>query len=339
MRRIVVIGNGGVNKLRIQEVPDPLPAPDEVIVEVQAAGLNFADILARQGIYQDAPRKPCVLGYEVSGIVSGVGRNVDKKWIDRSVMALTRFGGHAEKVVVPLRQVFEKPDNLTFEQTAVLPVNYLTAYALVVVMGGLKQGETILIQNAGGGVGLAAVDLAHHIGAVIYGTAGSGKHPFLKKRGVDYVIDYHQQDWREGVRRLTGGHGVELILDAGGGSNWKDCYHLLCPTGRLGMYGISEASSRNRFLARIRLLKTVLRMPWFHPVSLMQQNKGIFGLNLGHLWDEDRKVRQWMDAILKGLEEGWIRPHVDKVFEFEDVDRAHTYLEKGENTGKVILVP
>ena len=339
MRQIVVIGDGGVDKLRIQRVPDPLPAPNEVIIDVHAAGLNFADVLAVEGIYQDAPKKPCVLGYEVSGIISDVGRNIDPKWIDRPVVALTRFGGQAEKVAVPIDQVFGKPDKLTYEQAAVLPVNYLTAYALVVVMGGLTDDETILIQNAGGGVGLAAVDIAHHIGAIIYGTASSHKHQFLRNRGVDYAIDYHRKDWISGIKRLTGGKGVELILDATGGSQWRNCYKLLRPTGRLGIYGISEASSKSSLRAKVRLLRTVLAMPRFHPVSLMQQNKGVFGLNLGHLWDEGQKIRGWMRVIYEGIEEGWIRPQVDKVFEFEDADRAYQYLSEGRNIGKVVLVP
>ena len=334
-----MIGDGGTEKLRIRKVPDPLPAPDEVVIDVQAAGLNFADILALKGIYRDAPKKPCVLGYEVSGIISDVGRNVDTKWIDRAVIALTRFGGQAEKVAVPLEQVFDKPDKLTYEESVVLPVNYLTAYALVVVMGGLSDDETILIQNAGGGVGLAAVDIAHHIGAIIYGTASSYKHKFLREHGVDYVIDYHKEDWFAGVQRLTGGRGVELILDATGGSQWKKCYRLLRPTGRLGLYGISEASSQSSFISKIQLLKTILKMPLYHPVPLMQQNKGVFGLNLGHLWDEGVKIRGWMKTICEGVEEGWVRPKVDKVFEFEDADHAYHYLNEARNIGKVILVP
>jgi len=339
MRQIVVIGDGGVDKLRIRRVPDPLPAPNEVIIDVQAAGLNFADILALQSIYRDAPKKPCVLGYEVSGIISDVGRNVDSKWIDRSVIALTRFGGQAEKVAVPLDRVFVKPDKLTFEQAAVLPVNYLTAYALVVVMGGLTDDETIFIQNAGGGVGLAAVDFAHHIGAIIYGTASAYKHHFLRERGVDYVIDYHREDWIARVKRLTGERGVELIIDATGGSQWKKCYDLLRPTGRLGIYGVSEASSKGKFKAKLGLLKTVLQMPRFHPVSLMQQNKGVFGLNLGRMWGEEQKIRGWMRAIYEGVEEGWIRPQVAETFDFEDADKAYQYLAEGRNIGKVILVP
>src|SRR5438034_2017054 len=170
MRQVVTTRNGGVDVLKIQEGPDPAPRKGEVIIRVRAAGLNFADILARQGLYPDGPPKPCVMGYEVSGIVESVGDGIDRDLISKSIIAMTRFGGQAEQVVAPITQIFEKPETLSFEQGAAIPVNYLTAWALLVAMGGLKPSESILIHNAGGGVGLAALDLAKHIGATTYGT-------------------------------------------------------------------------------------------------------------------------------------------------------------------------
>ena len=180
--------------------------------------------LARQGLYPDAPRKPCVMGYEVAGLVEEVGEGVDQELIGGPVVAMTRFGGQSEKVVVKEKQLFEKPDSLTFEQAAAIPVNYLTAYALLVAMGGLRKGEAVLIHNAGGGVGLAALDIAKHIGAVTYGTASPSKHEFLRKRGFDHPIDYRTQDWLPVLKKLTGGRGVELVIDPIGGSHWKKSY-------------------------------------------------------------------------------------------------------------------
>src|SRR6266705_4701014 len=173
MRQIVTTRNGGVDVLRVEEKSDPIPKSGEVVIRVRAAGLNFADILARQGLYPDGPPKPCVMGYEVSGIVESVGEDVDQNLIGRAVIAMTRFGGQAELVAVPVTQVFAKPDELTFEQAAAIPVNYLTAWALLVTMGGLKPDEAVLIHNAGGGVGLAALDIAKHIGAKTFGTAST----------------------------------------------------------------------------------------------------------------------------------------------------------------------
>ena len=147
MRQIVTTGTGDIDVLKVQEKPDPTGREGEVVIRVRAAGLNFADILSRQGLYPDSPPKPCVMGYEVSGVVEAVGKDVNSSLAGKSVVALTRFGGQAELVAVKATQLFEKPETLTFEQAAAIPVNYLTAYALLVVMGSLHAGESVLIHN------------------------------------------------------------------------------------------------------------------------------------------------------------------------------------------------
>src|SRR6266568_4482397 len=189
MRAIVTTRTGNADVMKIEVYPDPVAEKGQVLIRTKAAGINFADILARQGLYPDGPPKPCVMGYEVSGIVEGVGAEVDQSLIGKPVIAMTRFGGQAELVVAPLTQIFEKPPQLSFEQGAAIPVNYLTAWALLVTMGGLQKGEAVLIHNAGGGVGLAALDIAKHIGAKTFGTASAGKHQFLIDRGLDHAID------------------------------------------------------------------------------------------------------------------------------------------------------
>src|SRR6202030_3071426 len=195
MKQMFIVGQGGPEKLQLRESPDPSPAGGEIRIRVKASGINFADILARQGLYPDSPKIPCVVGYEVSGTVDTVGPGVDQSWIGRDVFAVTRFGGYSDVVVVPEKQVFTKPASLSHEQAAVIPVNYLTAWQLLVVMGSLKREETVLIHNVGGGVGLAAIDIAGHIGATIYGTASSGKHAFLLQRGLHEAIDYRTKNW------------------------------------------------------------------------------------------------------------------------------------------------
>ena len=222
MRQVVIVGRGGPEKLQLRQGPDPEPKSGEVRIRVTASGINFADILAREGLYPDAPRLPAVVGYEVSGSVDKVGSEVDQDLIGRDVVALTRFGGYSDVVSVPPAQVFEKPAMLSHEQAAATPVAYLTAWQLLVVMGSLKAGEIVLIHNAGGGVGLAAIDIARHVGATIYGTASTGKHAFLLERGLHEAIDYRTRDWEVEVDRLTGGKGVSLIIDPLGGSHWKE---------------------------------------------------------------------------------------------------------------------
>ena len=338
MRAIVTTANGDVRVMKVQERPDPKPKPGEVLVRVKAAGLNFADILARQGLYPDGPPKPCVMGYEVAGLVEAVGDGVNPAHVGQAVIAMMRFKGQAELVTVPETQVFEKPANLSFEAAAAIPVNYLTAWALLVAMGGLQKDESVLIHNAGGGVGLAALDIAKHIGAKTFGTASPSKHPFLKERGLDHPIDYRNQDWLPVLMDLTDGRGVELVIDPLGGKNWEKSYRALRATGRMGMFGMSVASASG-IRGKLRALKAIAQMPRFNPIKLINRNRGVFGLNLGHMWGEGEKVAGWTREIMRGVEEGWIRPHVDRAFPFDQIANAHRYMEERKNTGKVVLVP
>ena len=338
MRQIVTTSTGDISVLKVQQKPDPTPRDDQVLIRVRAAGLNFADILSRQGLYPDSPPKPCAMGYEVSGVVEAVGKDVNSSFQGKSVAAMTRFGGQSELVTVKATQIFEKPDKLTFEQAAAIPVNYLTAYALLVVMGSLHAGESVLIHNAGGGVGLAALDIAKKIGAVTYGTASPGKHKFLAERGLDHAIDYRKQDWLPVLKELTDGRGVDLVIDPIGGAHWKKSYAALRHTGRLGMFGISTVSA-NGLSGKLNMLKAAIQTPRFHPFALLNKNRGVFGLNLGHMWHEPEKVAVWMRDLLRGVEEGWVNPYVDRAFSFDEAGEAHRYLEERKNIGKVVLVP
>lgn len=338
MRQVVTTGTGGIEVLKVEQRPDPVPAKGEVVIRVRAAGLNFADVLSRQGLYPDSPPKPCVMGYEVSGVVERLGEGVNPEIADKSVVAMTRFGGQSELLAVKATQMFEKPRGLTFEQAAAIPVNYLTAYALLVVMGSLHEGESVLIHNAGGGVGLAALDLAKKIGAETFGTASPGKHKFLIERGLDHPLDYRGKDWLPILQQLTDGRGVDLVIDPIGGKHWKKSYAALRHTGRLGMFGVSTVSATG-VMGKLKLLKAAIQTPWFHPFPLLNKNRGVFGLNLGHMWHEPEKVAVWMRDILRGVNEGWVEPYVDRTFAFAEAGEAHKYLEERRNIGKVVLVP
>jgi len=338
MKQIVMTKYGDKEVLKIKEADDPQPGAGEVVIQVKAAGINFADILARRGLYVDAPKPPCVPGLEVSGVVENVGSGVESTLPGKSVLAVARFGGYSEKVCVPANVIFEFPEFLKFEEAAAIPVTYLTAYQLLVVMGALHEGESVLIHNAGGGVGLAALDIAKHVGAITYGTASGRKHSFLKARGLDFPIDYRKQDFLSVIKELTGGKGVELVIDPIGGESWKKSYKALRSTGRLGMYGVSTITE-SRTGGKLGFLKLAVQMPWFNPVKLMLANKSVFGVSLWRLWNEEEKLRGWMQNILKGVDEGWIRPYVDKVFPFELAGEAHAYIEARKNIGKVVLVP
>ncbi|HWY24542.1 MAG TPA: medium chain dehydrogenase/reductase family protein [Nevskia sp.] len=338
MKQVFITGHGGPDKLQLREAPDPQPGEGQVRVRVRASGINFADILARKGFYPDAPKLPCVVGYEVSGVIDALGPGVGAEWQGREVIAMTRFTGYADTVVVPVQQVFDKPASLSFEQAAAIPVNYVTAWQLMVAVGSLSKDETVLIHNAGSGVGLAAIDIGRHLGATLIGTASAGKHAFLKERGLHHAIDYRGSDWSPELNRLTEGRGVELILDPLGGSHWKKSYKALRHTGRLGMFGISTASESG-LIRPLAFAKIALSLPLFNPIGLMNDNRSVFGVNLGHMWHENGKVRSWVQILLQGVADGWVRPHVDKTFPLAEVGAAQTYIEQRRNTGKVVLVP
>src|SRR3954453_7128806 len=213
IRQVVITRPGGPERLRLQMSRLDPPALGEAQVEVVAAGINFADILARQGLYPDAPPLPLVVGYEVSGTVRAVGTGVEESLVGQDVLALTRFGGYSSALNVPAAQVFAKPEVLSHAQAASIPVAYLTAWQLLVVQGGLREGDTVLIQNAGSGVGLAALDIALHLGARPLAPPSSGKPPSLRERGPAHAVDYRTGDWTQEVRDLTDGRGVELVVD------------------------------------------------------------------------------------------------------------------------------
>ncbi len=335
-RQVQISRYGGPEVLKTIESPEPIPQKNEVRIHVQAIGINFADILARQGLYLDAPKAPCVVGYEVAGTVEAVGNKNLDALLGKRVFALTHFGGYSEKVILPATQLFLIPDSLDFFQAATLPVNYLTAYQLVKVMGGLQKEEAILIHNAGSGVGLATLAMAKKIGAKTFGTASPGKHDRLRQFGLDHPINYTQNDWFKELMFLTKDQGVELILDPLGGKNWAQSYQALRCTGRLGMFGVSS-TTESHLLGKLKFLKLLWDMPWFNPVKLMNQNRAVFGVNLGKMWHESEKIMIWMQAILQGVTDGWIKPHVDKVFPMEQASDAHAYIEARKNFGKVLL--
>jgi synaptic vesicle membrane protein VAT-1 len=340
MRQIWITKFGPPEVLAVRQAPDPEPKPDEVRIRVEASGVNFADIVGRVGLYPDLPPIPVVPGYEVSGRIDRAGADVDTSWIGRDVLAMTRFGGYADVICVPVQQIFTRPPGMSALEAAALPVNYFTAWQLVVVMGGLKPGETVLVHSAGGGVGIAATQIAKHIGATVIGTASATKHAELRALGVDHLIDYRTEDFEVRAREMTDGRGVELILDAIGGDSLRKGYRLLTPTGRLGMFGISSAVTRKERHV-LDMLRMLARTPWFqfNPMSLISANKGVFGVNLGHLWGEIDRIRGWGEQVLGLWTQGAIKPKIAQSFKFDKAADAHHFIQDRKNIGKVLLVP
>jgi len=340
MRRVWITKAGLPEVLKVKEEPDPVPGERQVCIDVRAAGINFADIMARMGMYQDAPDLPCVVGYEVAGVIDEVGPGVSGVAAGDPVIAMIRFGGYASRVAVDVGQIYPKPEGWSFEEGAGMPVNYLTAYQLLVVMGSLREGNTVLIHSVGGGVGTAATQIANIYDATIIGTASTAKREYVKNNGVDFPIDYRTEDYVEKVLDITKGKGVDIVIDPLGGTYWKQSYQVLRSTGRLLMFGASSMTAgKSRSL--LSMVKTFFQIPVlrFHPLRLINQNKGVLGVNLGHLWHEREMVQKWITQLEAWANEGWIRPHIDAVFSFEEAPAAHHYIQDRRNRGKVCLKP
>jgi NADPH:quinone reductase-like Zn-dependent oxidoreductase len=343
MRAVVITRHGGPEVLEVQERPDPPVGPGEVRIAVKAAGINFADTLARTGLYPDAPKVPCVVGYEVAGEVESVGNGVDSVTVGERVLAGTRFNGQAELVTVPENMVYKLPDRLSFEQGAAFPVNYATAQAGLVVMAGLKAGARVLIHAAAGGVGISATQIAKRIGAEVFGTASASKHDAIREQGVDHAIDYRTHDFAEEVRRITGGPGIDVAFDALGPSSFRKDYALLRPGGRLIMYGASEVQtgeSRSMPTALRTLAKSPFSsMPWWKGLGVMNENKGVFGLNMLSWWDAEGTLDRVIEPLIGPLQDGALTPVVAASFSFDHAPEAHRFIADRRNVGKVVLVP
>jgi len=343
MKAVVLTGTGGYDVLQVQERPDPAIGPGEVRIAVRAAGINFADTMARVGLYPDAPKPPCVLGYEVAGEIESLGDGVTDHKVGDRVIAGTRFGGQAELITVPADQALPLPDELSFEQGAAFPVNYGTAYAALIMMGSLREGNRVLIHAAGGGVGISATQIARNAGAEIFGTASASKHEAIKAQGVAHAIDYRSQDFEAETMRITGGEGVDLIIDAIGPSSFRKDYRLLRPGGRLVMYGLSENSKEGKRDIPLTLKSLAAMpgatMPWWKSMLVMNENKGVFGLNMLKWWDAEGNLDRVVEPLMADLQAGRLQPVVAEAFPFDRAGDAHKFIAERRNVGKVVLFP
>jgi NADPH:quinone reductase-like Zn-dependent oxidoreductase len=252
---------------------------------------------------------------------------------------MTRFGGYADTVCVDAAHTYVMPDQMTFEEGAALPVTYLTAYHMLFNVFRVRSGDHVLIHQAAGGVGTAASQLCQSVGGVTdYGTASASKHDYVRANGCDHPIDYHSVDYVEEVRRLTNGRGVDVVLDALGGIDWKKGFSLLRPGGLLIPFGWANMVTPGKRRIR-RVLGEFVHVPWWTPVKLMNENRGVAGVNMGHLWDERELTKSAFAALLDLYEQGHIRPHVDRAFPLTEAAEAHAYIEAGQNLGKVLLTP
>ncbi len=336
MRVVVITKHGGPGVLQVQERPDPELGPGEVRIDVAAAGINFADVMARMGLYPDAPKTPCVVGYEVAGTVLELGGGVSESHpsltVGQRVLAGTQFGGYASQVVVPAGDVVALAERLSFEQGAAIPVNYGTAWAGLIGYGNLQPGERVLIHSAGGGVGIAATQIAKRRGAEIYGTASPGKHARISELGVDHALDYTSPGWERGLPEF------DLIMDAVGGKSFRRDYKMLRAGGRLVAFGASALVTGERRNV-VAALRTVVQMPRFNLIKQMSESKAVIGLNMLSLWKDRGTLAPWITPLGELLDDGTVEPVVAGTFSFEDAGAAQNMITERRNVGKVVLAP
>jgi NADPH:quinone reductase-like Zn-dependent oxidoreductase len=337
MRALVLTRHGAPDVLRIEDRPEPKASAGEVVIRVHAAGVNFADLQARLGLYPDAPKPPCVVGYEVAGIVDSVGPGGDTKLVGTRVMAPTRFGGYAELALAKARDLIPLPETMSYAEGAAIPVVAGTAYEAVVKQGSIEEGEICVIHGAAGGVGLAAVQIAKARGAKVVGTASPGKHAALREHGVDLPLDGQDPDLARKIRDFSKGHGVDVVLDSRAGAGFRESYALLRAGGRLVVYGASSVSTGNTrdLFAAAKMWVTT---PSYGALPLMQESKSVCGVNLLKLWDDQGHLERVAKPITKLMADGVVKPVVGKTFALEEGPAAHQYIHDRKNIGKVVLV-
>ncbi|XP_002735085.1 synaptic vesicle membrane protein VAT-1 homolog-like [Saccoglossus kowalevskii] len=340
MRSVVLTGFGGLNKMRVMKRPEPTPQEGEVMIRVKACGVNFYDLMVRQGAIDNPPKTPLVLGFECSGEVESVGEGVTDFQVGNKVMGISNFGAWSELVTLPAKFCFLMPDGLSFEDAAALPISYVTAYILLFEIGNLKKGRSVLVHSAGGAVGTAIAQLTKTIGNItLFGTASAHKHETLKD-DWQYLFDRLQQDYHQEVKKVAP-EGVDLVLDCLCGDDTNKGYSLLKPMGKYILYGSSNVVS-GETRSFFSFAKAWWQVDKINPLKLYDENKSISGFMLQNLIFNQGHVevlRDVMVEIVKLYKDGKIKPVIDSVYAFEEISEAMQKLHDRKNIGKVVISP
>ncbi|TDG97975.1 hypothetical protein EPR50_G00213650 [Perca flavescens] len=337
-RSLVLTGYGGYDKVKLQVKTQKQPQLEagEVLVRVKACGLNFAELLGRQGLYELLPAPPVVMGMEGSGVIEAVGEDVKDRKVGDRVIVLKRSGMWQEVVVVSANLTFPMPEQMSFEEGAAIPINYLTAYMMLFEMANVRPGKSVLIHMAAGGVGFAVTQLCQTVPDVtVFGTASAPKHETIAQGGVTHPIDYRTKDYVEEIRKISP-KGVDIVLDPLGGSDTQKGFSLLKPLGMLIVFGAANCVTGQK--------KNLLAMAktWYNQLSLttlklMQSNKAVCGFHLGYITDQ--LISKTMFKLLELYGQGKIKPRIDSCYHFEEVTDAFRRMHERQNIGKVILLP
>ncbi|MEM7655093.1 MAG: zinc-binding dehydrogenase [Bacteroidota bacterium] len=337
MRAFVLVKNGPAQTaFELQEQPRPQVKAGEVLIESEAFGLNFAEVMARLGHYRDAPPLPFVPGYEVVGRIVAVGAGVDPARVGQRVSAMTRFGGYAEVVATQSIAALEIGEELDAGIGVSLTVQGLTAVYMAEELIRLHSGEHVLIHAAAGGVGTLLVQLALSHGCKVYGTAGSSqKLAFLKEMGVQHPINYREQDFITEIQQIRGEAGLDVIFDPIGGKGLAKGMKLLAAGGRMIAFGGSSITQAKNFFHKIRI---GLSFGFYHPVALLSPSRSLMGVNMLRLADQRPEVvARVFRLALELVHKGVLKPHIGAEYPAEQLPQAHADLESRRTMGKLVL--
>lgn len=342
MRAVVLTGFGGLKTIKIQKKPEPALNEGEVLIRVKACGLNFQDLMVRQGAIDSPPKCPFILGFECAGEIEQVAEGVEGFAVGDKVVALPEFKAWAELVAVPAKYVFKLPEGMTPLDAAAITMNYTVAYILLFEMAGLSQGKSLLVHSAGGGVGQAVVQLARTIPDVtIFGVVSKHKHEALKASAVaiDHLLE-RGNDYSSEVRKVKP-EGVDIVLDCLCGEECNRGYALLKPMGKYILYGSSNVvtGETKSFFSAARSWWQVDKVS---PIKLFEDNKTLSGFNLRHLMyhqGDTVVVRNAVQKVLQLYKDGKIKAVTDSTWALEDVAEAMQKMHDRKNIGKIVLDP
>lgn len=338
MRVFALVKNGAADEaFELREQATPTPKSGELLIESEGFGLNFADVMARLGIYRDCPPLPAVIGYENVGRIKAIGAGVEGFEIGKRVLAFTRFGGYADHVISPAMAVAKIPERFSVGEATALATQYITAYFAAEETVSLYRGDHVLIHAAAGGVGTALVQLLKRKGCVIFGTAGSEeKMEYLRELGVDYPINYREVDYQTEVEKLGFGRKLDATFNPIGGDYVKKDFKLLGPGGRLVLYGASKMTEARGNI--IKMLKLLFGFGWWSPIEFVTKSTALIGINMLRIADHKPEAFQRsLRAVIDLAESGAIKPTVGKEYSYTQLSDAHAYLEGRKSIGKVAV--
>ena len=338
MKAAVLVNHSNAsNAFEIREVEKPTITADELLIKVDAFGLNFADVMARQGLYKEAPELPSILGYDVVGTVEKVGNKENNHLIGKRVVSMTRFGGYAQFAKTKVAGVSIISAKMSNGEALALATQYSTAYFMAYECVSVFEGDNVLMHAAAGGVGTALTQLLKLKGCTIFGlTSSNQKMDYLKQNGVDYPINHVEENYIDVIKKQLNGNKLDVAFNSVGGSTFKKDMSLLQKGGRILLFGAAERSGQGK--GKFKTLKLAWKFGIFSPIQMLMHSQAIIGVNMLHISDEKPAViKRCLDEVVKMTENGLLNPHVGGVFKADQIGEAHALLESRKSKGKIIV--